>query len=201
MKLFWSNASPYSRKVRAVIIEKGLEHSVEAVSVDVFSDPPELIGLNPLGKIPTMVTDEGVTLFDSPVICAYLDIHHAGRGGPMIPLASPERWHVMRTEALGDGIMDLGLALMDERRKPEGEKSPTLAARHRGQLERALDETAGALASLPGAVTLGHLAIACALGYLDLRHDDLQWRHGRNALAAWYEDMIQRPSLARTAPE
>lgn len=201
MKLFWSNASPYSRKVRAVIKEKGLGHCVETDAVDVYSDPPELITFNPLGKIPTLVTDDGFALFDSSVICAYLDAHPAGRGGPLIPQAGPERWHVMRTEALGDGLMDLGYALITERRKPDEEKSPTLAARQQGQLEHTLDRTADALAALPGAVTLGHLAIACALGYIDFRHDGLQWRQGRDALAAWYADIVKRPSLAETAPE
>lgn len=200
MKLYWSNASPYSRKVRMVIAEKALGPLVEEVSVNASNDPPELIAVNPLGKIPALAMDDGSSLFDSPVICAYLDAEPRGQGPRLQPQSGPERWMVLRAEALGDGITDLALALRYEALKPAGEKSPTIAARQRGQLLRALDAIQPALATLPEAVTLGHLALVSALGYVDYRHADIGWRAGRGDLAAWYERICARSSVAATAP-
>lgn len=200
MKLYFSNASPYARKVRMVIAEKRLEPLIEMTPVDVYADPPELLEANPLGKLPALVTDDGFSLYDSPVICAYLDAHPQARGERLLPGSGRERWMVLRAEALGDGLMDLGLALMGERRKPEGETSPTSAKRWRGQLLRALDAAPRTLSTLPEAVTLGHLAIAAALGYLDFRHADLNWREGRAELRAWFDGIASRPSIAATAP-
>lgn len=200
MKLYHSPASPYARKVRTVIAEKGLDSLVDEILTDVHSDPAELLAVNPLGRIPALVTDEGMALFDSPVICAYLDAHPAGASAPLTPSSGPERWLILRGEALGDGLMDIGLDLITEKRKPEGEKSPTLAARRRGQLERTLDVTLEFVSGLPKTFNLGHVAIACALGYLDFRHDEIGWRNGRGELSAWYAEISKRPSVASTAP-
>jgi glutathione S-transferase len=198
MKLYWSPASPYARKVRVVAREKDIAGRIEEVVVDAFADPAELVSANSLGKVPTLLLEDGSTLYDSPVICTYLDA--IGEGPPLVPQEAPDRFTVLRAEALADGVMDLALGLTLERRKPEGERSPTTAARWRGQLLRALDRIAHDLPELPGEVTLGHLAFACALGYLDFRHPDLAWRSGRPALAAWFEAYADRPSLAATAP-
>jgi glutathione S-transferase len=200
VKLFWSNASPYARKVRMLIAERGLGHLVEETAVDVSADPPELIAANPLGKIPTLLTDDGAALFDSPVICAYLDAHPEAKGASLLPTSGPERSMALRGEAYGDALMDLGLLLMAEKRKPEGEKSPTLAGRQRGQLLRALDAAPQVIGSLPQSLTVGHLAFVAALGYLDYRHPELAWRDGRAELAAWFAAMSARPSAAATAP-
>lgn len=200
MKLYHSPASPYARKVRSVIDEKDLSAIVEQVVTDASAAPAELVAANPLGKIPALVTDDGFALFDSPVICAYLDAHPAGKAAPLIPASGAERWQVMRGEAFGDGLMDLGLYLIDEKRKPEGEKSPTLTARRRGQIDRSLDAAPRLLGELPEAFNLGHIAIACALGYFDLRHDEIGWRNGRDQLASWYEEISRRPCLVATAP-
>jgi glutathione S-transferase len=201
MKLFFSGASPYARKVRVVIAEKHLGSLVEEVVIDVYSDPPELLAANPLGKIPTLLTDDGQGLFDSPVICAYLDAHPKAQGPRLKPHSGPEHWAVLRGEAFADGMTDLGFGLTHEKRKPEGEKSPTQAKRWRGQLTRALDAAPAILETLPQALTLGHIGLACALGYLDLRHEELQWREGREALAKWYETVAARPSIAATTPK
>jgi glutathione S-transferase len=200
VKLYHAPASPYARKVRTVIAEKDLTALVEEITADPYANPAELLAANPLGKIPALVADDGLALFDSPVMCAYLDAHPAGKAGSLLPLAAPDRWLVMRGEALGDGLMDLGLYLITEKRKPEGEKSPTLTARRREQLERTLDATYGIVKELPETFNLGHIAIACALGYLDFRHGEIGWRNWRDDLAAWYAEIAERPSLAVTAP-
>jgi glutathione S-transferase len=200
MKLFYSATSPYARKVRVVLVEKAMTDRVELVSVEVYSNPPELIAANPLGKVPTLLLDDGTALFDSPVICAYLDAHPDGKGERLRPHSGNERWMVMRAEAHGDGAMDAAFNIAIEKRKPEGERSPTSVARWREQLIQAIDAMPETLRSLPNDVTLGHLTLACALGYVDLRHGDLEWRKGRDNLAAWYEDMLARPSISSTLP-
>jgi glutathione S-transferase len=201
LKLYWSPASPYARKVRMVIAERQLGALVEEITVATAEDPPELLAANPLGKIPALVTDEGFSLYDSPVISAYLDAHPKAEGPRLRPHSGAERWMVMRAEALGDGLMDLGLNLIGERRKPEGEKSPSSVKRWHSQLYRALDAVPEALRSLPAEFNLGHLALISALGYLDFRHDDLKWREGRDELASWFESVQSRPSVMATAPK
>jgi glutathione S-transferase len=201
MKLYWANASPYARKVRIVIAEKALGHLVEEIGVEVYSDPPELLAVNPLGKIPALVMDDGLGLFDSPAICAFLDAHPQGQGPTLQPQSGHARWMVMRAEALGDGITDLAFGLRQESLKPEGEKSPTSAARARGQLLRSLDTILPTLNTLPEGTTLGHFALAVPLGYIDYRHPDVAWRNSRAELAAWYEQMCTRQSVSATAPK
>ena len=196
--MFWSPASPYARKVRTVAREKQVAERITEVTVDAFADPPELTGANPLGRVPALVLDDGTALYDSPVIVAYLDA--VGRGDPLVPTDGAARFAVLRAEALADGVMDLALGLVLERRKPEAEKSPTMAARWRSQLPRALDAVAAEHDRLPGPLTLGHIAFACALGYLDFRHPDIAWRDGRETLARWFEGISARPSLVDTAP-
>ena len=198
MKLYWSPASPYARKVRAVAREKGLAGRIEEVSVDTAQVPPDLIATNPLGKVPALVLDDGTALFDSPVICAWLDAE--GQGAALVPASGPERFLVLRAEALADGVMDLAVGLVMETRKPEGERSPTTTAKWRGQLDRSLDAMAIDYASLPGSGTLGHLAYVCALDYVAFRHPDIAWQEGRAALVTWYEAARDRPSLIETAP-
>lgn len=198
MKLYTSPASPYARKVRIVLHEKALAGLVEQINIDVYANPAELLAANPLGKIPTLILDDARALFDSPVICAYLDAHPQGQGERLRPHSGIERWLVMRAEAFADGIMDLSLARTTENRKPDAEKSPSLAARQQTQLLRALDAAADELRALPSSFTLGHIAMACALGYLDLRHGDLNWRNGREELALWWEEIAHRPSIRST---
>jgi glutathione S-transferase len=201
MKLYWSNASPYARKVRMVIAEKALGRLVAEITVDVYADPSELLAVNPLGKIPALVMDDGLGLFDSPAICAFLDAHPQGQGPRLQPQSGLERWMVTRAEALGDGMTDLAFALRQDQLKPEGEKSPTIVARWRGQLLRALDAVPATLGTLPEGPTLGHLSLASTLGYLDFRHGDMSWRNGRSELAAWFEQICTRPSISVTAPK
>jgi glutathione S-transferase len=201
MKLYWSPASPYARKVRALARQKDLAASIEEIVVDPYADTPDLVAANALGKVPALITDDGFALFDSPVICEFLDSMPAATGPRLIPASGRERWTVRRAEALADGLMDLGLGLTLERRKPEGEHSPTAAARWRRQVGQAVDAMARDVAGLPPWPTLGHIAGAVALGYLDFRHPDIAWRDGRGTLADWYADVAARPSLAATAPK
>ncbi len=198
MELFWSPASPYARKVRAVAREQHLEGRITERSVSPFDDPDALLAANPLGKVPALVLDDGGLLYDSPVICAYLDA--IGQGAAMIPSDGDARWAVLRAEALADGVMDLGLGIVLDGRKPEAERSPTTVARWHGQIRRALDRMTDETQSLAAEVTLAHIACACALDYIDFRLPDIGWRSSRPALARWHADVADRPSLRATAP-
>jgi glutathione S-transferase len=200
MKLYWSPTSPYTRKVRAIIIEKELSDRVEPVQVDVWGNSGTLHGDNPLGKIPCLVCDEGLALYDSRVICAYLDAHPAGTGPALYPAGGEERWRVMKAEALADGILDFGVGMVVEKRKPEGERSPWIERRWITALQRSYDTIMSEIGALPAGFTLGHLATAVALGYMDFRHPHIPWREGRPELTSWYDSVKDRPSLSATVP-
>lgn len=198
MKLYWSAASPYARKCRIQIRERGLGDRIEEITIDPFSDPSTLIAVNPLGRVPALERPGNTALFDSRVICAFLDSLDGGRR--LMPDGQDERLNVLRLEALADGVMDLTVSMSMEKRKPEGEKTPTFAARWRSQLLRGLDAVTAELAHLPADFSLAHAAFASALGYLDYRQPSVDWRSGRSSLADWFAHASTRPSLVDTAP-
>ena len=199
MKLLVSSASPYARKVRVLIREAGREAEVEEVRVQTtaLSTDPTILPHNPLGRIPTLIREDGPPVLDSRVICRYLD---ARLGAGLYPEA--RIWEVLTLEALADGILDSGLAMSYEARlRPEDRQWPDWLEAQWTKVARALDAVeAGWMDRLAGPLDMGQLALACALGYLDFRHGLRHWREGRPRLAAWEADMAQRPSLRATAP-
>ncbi|MEF8833256.1 MAG: glutathione S-transferase N-terminal domain-containing protein [Halofilum sp. (in: g-proteobacteria)] len=198
MQLFISPTSPYARKARIVLRERGLIGRVEEHFLNPHQDPGELLAANPLGKIPTLERDGGAPLYDSRVVCEWLDAF-AGDDG-LIPASGAERWAVRHAEAHADGILDLTVAMVMERARAEGEQSPGQMARWREKIERAvasMDEIRG---SLPDRFTLGHAALAVTLSYLDLRLTDFDWRAAHPALAEWHADVAERASMRDTAP-
>ncbi len=198
MILRYSAGSPYARKVRVAAIETGLDGRIEGIASNPWDASDELKALNPLGKVPTLVTDDGVALYDSPVICDYFDTLHAGR--KLIPAAGPARWLALRLQALADGIMDAAVLWRVEvtQRKDHG-PTPGWIERQRGQIERALDRIEEQADGLTGA-GIGEISVACALGYLDFRHGGLDWRAGRPKLRTWFAAFAKRPSMAATHP-
>jgi glutathione S-transferase len=202
MKLYWSSRSPYVRKVMIAAHETGLVGRLDCrrVIVSAYAENTDVLPVNPLGKIPTLVLDDGTALFDSPVICEYLDGQHDGP--KLFPPSGPARFEALRWLALGDGLLDMLLARMyEERVRPEEQRSQKLQDAIAVKLKACLDalETmAPALAKTP--VNIGHIAIGCALGYLDFRFAGDGWRTGRPALAAWYNAFAARPSVAATEP-
>lgn len=203
MKLYYSKTSPYARKVRLVIHEKGLQEQVEGILVSPFDDYIELRKFNPLGKIPTLLLDDGEVLFDSPVICHYLDSLSASM--PLIP--EDKRWNVLRWEALADGMTDSLYNLVMERRRPVEEQSPGWIAHWAGDVQRCLQEAERCLVELDDDVTLAHLALAAAVGYVDFRASELLYENECPQVAlcpellAWYESFKTRPSMLATRPE
>lgn len=198
MKLHWSPKSPYVRKVMVCALELGLAERLELVrSVAAMLKPNErLMQDNPLSKIPTLVLDDGSALFDSAVICEYLN-HLAG--GPLFPAFGANRWQALRWHTLGDGLLDMLILWRNERERAV----PLAALLDAFELKtlatlKQLDDEAQALNG--AAFAIGHVAVGCALGYLDYRFDALPWRGVAPRLAAWYAITRARPSFQRTEP-
>jgi glutathione S-transferase len=201
MQLHYNVASPFVRKVMAVAIETGQAERLEQAKrlPSPVAPVAELTADNPLGKIPCLVTDDGMALYDSRVICEYLDSLHDG--ARMFPAAGPARWTALRRQALGDGIMDAGiLARYETFLRPEAHRWAEWIDHQKQKFRRGLDALEREAAGLD-AVDIGTITIACALGYLDFRYPDEGWRASRPQLAAWLERFAERPSIATTAPQ
>ena len=198
MKLLYSPTSPYARKARIVAREKRLLGRVEEVISLPADKPAELLAANPLGKVPALILDDSSVLFDSPVICEYLD--QLTPDVPLIP-NGPARWPVLRAQALADGMVDVAvLGVMEKRRPPELQLVDRLE-HLRTQMRSAVRQMPQELTSLGGELNMGHIAIAAALGYLDLRHPDLEWRGLADAsLVTWYAEFSGRQSMQDTEP-
>ena len=197
MKLFYSPTSPYARKCRALAIEKGLEDRIEIVAVSPMANPADLHAANPLGKVPALLLADGRSIVDSRVICQFIDSLSAA--AILVPRTTDERHATLTREALADGISDAAFNRTMERLRPESQRSPDWLARWTNAIRRTV---AHFNASLPDRAQpdLGDIALACALGYLDLRHSDLAWRKDAPELARWFEAISARPSIASTAP-
>ena len=200
MKLSYSPASPYVRKVMVVLHETGQLDDVEIVPTATTPVAPsaDLIGKNPLGRIPALERDDGPTLFDSRVICAFLDAR--GNGG-LYP-SGKRRWETLTLEAMGDGILDSAVNLAYEARfRTEEMRSQPWMDGQWAKISRACAALNGMwMSHLAGPLDMGQISIACALGYLDFRHDARNWRQGNDALADWFTRFDSRPSLAATRP-
>lgn len=202
MKLYVSPASPFGRKASITIAELGLGARVvqEPATVTPINRNDEIARGNPLGKIPTLLLDDGTALYDSPVICEYLD--HLSGAPRFFPAAGPARWSALRRQALADGLMDAAVLLRYEQTlRPEALRWPEWMA---GQSAKITGALAAMEAEAPGfgaAFDIGHITCACALGYLDLRYDHLHWRNSRPTLAAWFAAVSLRPSMVATMPK
>jgi glutathione S-transferase len=201
MKLHWSPRSPFVRKVMIVAHDLGLAGRIENVrTVAAMMRPhPELMLDNPLSKIPTLVLDNGTVLYDSSVICEYLD--HLHDGPKLFPLAFDERMTALRRQALGDGLLDALVLWRGELSRPAEQQSQpylkSFSVRNEAALA-ALEREAPALES--SAYSIGHVALGCAVSYLDFRFADRQWRRDHPRLARWHATFADRPSVRATEP-
>ena len=198
MKLYYSPTSPYVRKVRVVAIEKGLADRVELVAASPWPDPAAVAAVNPLGKVPALVTDDGLALYDSPVICEYLDV--LVPAAPLIPRSGSARWQVLRCQALCDGILDAAVGIVLERRRPEAERSMSSQQRSADAIRRSVVALVTELRPAGAAFDLGQISIAVALGYLEFRLGDLDLGAGLPAIHNWWAAIRERPSLVATRP-
>nr|WP_280156601.1 glutathione S-transferase [Piscinibacter sp. XHJ-5] len=198
MKLHWSPKSPYVRKVMVCAHELNLVDRLELVrSVAAMLKPNErLMQDNPLSKIPTLVLDDGFVLFDSAVICEYLDdLGH----GSLFPKQGTDKWQALRWHAFGDGMLDAAILWRNERERemPLPALTDAFELKMRTSLKQ-LDDEAQALTEMP--LSIGHITIGCALGYLDYRFADLGWRSIAPRLADWFAETLARPSFRNTEP-
>ena len=198
MKLYSHPVSPFARKAR--IIAHELDLKLEIVHVESARKDDKLRNINPLKQIPVLVLDDGSSLFDSPVICEYLN--HTGGGkffpGMSILRHSSGRWKALGLQALGDGLADAAVALRYEMAEPEERRNPDRIARMKATIDAAIDalERVG-FAKDP---TIGEIAVACALGYIEFRMPDLDWKSSHPKLSAWYARFCDYPAMKATQP-
>ena len=200
LTLYYSPLSPYARKVRAMAIEAGIDGQLTLVAgsgtpLDPSGAP---IAANPLGKIPTLTRPDGSALYDSRVICQYLD---ARADAGLYPQGA-RRWDALVLEATAEGIMDAALAMVYEGRfRPPEAQVPALVEGQWARIDRALDVIEERwMAYLAGPVCMGQIGLGCALGYLDLRLGARDWRATRPSLAAWEGRFAERPAMQATRP-
>ncbi|HKI65209.1 MAG TPA: glutathione S-transferase [Burkholderiales bacterium] len=201
MKLWHSGPSPFARKVRICAIELGLAARIEEIAVTVAPNKPnlELARENPLIKVPALEAEDGSVLYDSRVICEYLDA--LAGGNRLFPAAGAARWQALRRQALGDGVMDAGILRRYELAlRPEALRWADWLAGQQAKIDHGLDAAEREAGGWGEAFDIGHLTLACALGWLDFRFPDSGWRNARPQLGAWYARLSARPSLAQTTP-
>ena len=201
MKLLASTASPYTRKVRIVLAEKKIECDIEPVDVNPVENPVN--AHNPLGKIPTLVLDDGTALFDSRVIVEFLD----GKSpiGRLIPDDLRDRVAVRRWEALADGVLDAGLLVRYETLRDKKERSKAWSDKQLARIKRGMQQMSEELAEHPwchnGKYSLADIAVGCCLGWLGFRKPgDVEWLREYPGLGRHYEKLMTRPAFADTIP-
>ena len=199
MRLHYSSSSPFVRKVMATAIELGLEGGIELQPTQVWDPASDLSKVNPLGKVPALRLVDGSVLYDSPVICEYLAAQVPEPA--LFPPAGPARWTMLRRAALADGILDAAVGqVVEQRRRPSEFVYAGWCQRLAAVVERALDTFEAEVSDLPR-LDYATLTLGVALGYLDFRFAERDWRPGRPALEAWNVEFARRPSLARTVPQ
>ena len=197
MKLIMAEASPFARKVRVLLRETKQLKNVEEVSIATspFQVNEQAKAANPTGRIPSLIRADGPALYDSRVITRYLDAKAAAGMYPDARL-----WDVLTVEATGDSMMDSAVSISYELRlRPQEKVSSEWTDAQWTKVMGGCDALQSQwMDLLNGPLTMAHISIACALGYLDLRHDARNWRQGHDALAAWFADFSKRPSFRET---
>ncbi|MEM8849973.1 MAG: glutathione S-transferase [Pseudomonadota bacterium] len=198
MQLLSSGASPFVRKCRVVLLETDQDDiEVRDVTANPLGGDADLNATNPSGKIPALIRDDGPAIYDSRVICRFLDQRSGAKLYPESRL-----WEVLSLEANADAIMEAAIAITYEKRlRPENLWWPDWFEAQWAKISRSLDALeARAMPLLEGPLTMAQIGIGCALPYLDFRHGDRDWRAGRDTLAAWEARFAQRPSMQATKP-
>ena len=203
MKLYYSSTSPFVRKVNVLAIETGLDKQIEWVTTNPWLSDDTLTAENPLSKIPTLVTESGLVIYDSVVICEYLDSLNTSE--KMIPSEGKARWQVLRLQALADGILDAGILRFMERKRDTNMQSNDWDSMQKASVERSLDVLEHSLPDWANDddqhINIGVISVACALGWLDFRFADENWRVNRPRLTQWFEQFSKRNSMLATMPK
>jgi glutathione S-transferase len=202
MKLFHSPASPYVRMVLAVAIETGQAGKIERLpsAASPVKRDQTILAHNPAGKVPTAILEDGSALYDSRVICEYLDAQHPGER--LFPAEGPARWRALTLFALSQALLDAALlARYELAMRPAEKRWDDWLAGQMAKIDSSIAELEATwIEHLQGRLDIGALGVACALGYLDFRFADHDWRKAAPKLAAWYAEVSERPSLKETRP-
>lgn len=200
MKLIGSFTSPYVRKVRIVLAEKNIDY--EFTNDPPFSPDTKVAQVNPLGKVPALILDDGFILFDSRLLAEYLDKQGAADSARLIPASGAERLRVKRWEILADGIIDACVAIYLERKRPEAQRSQEWIERQQKKIDQGLQAAAADLGDQAwcegAAMTLADIALGCALGYLDIRFPEVKWRATYPNLVQLADKLATRSSFKTT---
>jgi glutathione S-transferase len=200
MKLYYSPGSPFARKVRIVALETRLDKKIEMVNVALSPVAPnaDVDKHNPVGKIPVLSV-KGMDLFDSPVICEYLDNQHKGR--KLLARKGRDRWVALRQQAMADGLLDAALlARYEGALRPDDKRWSDWSSGQMKKVASVLDQLEAEAKALKGKPTLGSISVACALGYLDFRFAANDWRSKHPKLAKWFNSFSKTPSIKATVP-
>ena len=201
MKLLSNALSPYGRKVKIAMAMKGLGDKIEVVHIDTNTpNNPQIHQVNPLAKIPALVVDGNAAIFDSHVICEYLD--SLAPSPVLFPKGGVERIKTLTLGSLCDGVLDAALLLVYEKRfRPEEKWHAPWVERQQSKIDRALDHLEKAPPAWGASPDYGHVTLACALGYLDFRHEG-KWRAGHPKLVAWLDKFAEAvPAFEATRPK
>ncbi len=199
MKLYYSPTSPYVRKVNVFAIEAGLDDKLARIPTNTWVEDVNLWEDNPLSKVPTLIMDDGSVLYDSPVICEYLDT--LNQGERLIPAAGEEHWVALRLQALGDGVLDAAVLRFLEQKRPAEQQSIDWDTSQKKAIHRALEYLESNVTGWKDDVTIGQITIGCALGYLDFRFANENWREKHTLLTNWYTKFLERVSMQKTLPQ
>jgi glutathione S-transferase len=199
MKLYMSPASPFARKCR--IVARELNIKLEEIQIDPWTDE-SLRRINPLQKIPVLILDDASAIFDSRVICDYLNDYKNGHFFPKESMwrTGSGRWRAQVLQTIGDGISDASVALFRESKVPEERRNADRVARMTAAVTASLDVLERAAAKFTDSPTIGEVAAGCALGHLDFRHPQIDWRANRPKLRGWFEMFSAFKSVQDTAP-
>lgn len=200
MKLFYAQKSPFVRKALVVANEIGIAESLEKIDCSATTPiDPDRSNPSPLKKLPAIELDDGTFLFDSPVVCEYLDAEFGD--GKLFPSEATAKWTSLRLQALADGLLDAAVLLRYETHlRPENLRWNEWAAGQMGKIDDALAEMENQAGSFGDRVDIGTISTGCAVAYLDFRYKDKNWRASCPSLAAWYETFAKRPSMEATRP-
>ena len=199
MKLYITPGSPYARMARIMVLEKRLEDRVEILPALTRSSDSPYYKINPSGRVPYLMRDDGVGLEESMVVCRYLD-HLDGNPTFAVP-AGEQQWEVLRLDALASSLMDALSVWLREARRPRNEQSPTVIRHEMERAGRLIDRWEMEIDHpwMQGHLNLAQIALTCALG-MEARNPAFRWREDHPTLRAWFDRIAARPSIAKTAP-
>ena len=191
MRLYFLPHSPFVRKVVVVAFELGLTE-LSKVDVHPFEPDSELLRVNPIGKAPVLERDDGSMLYDSTVICQYLNMMYEGS---LFPADGEQLWSCLKLNSLGDGLAQAATWNIRERYRPDGERSDTYVHYYERGIERWFTTLEQEVDAVSDGVHIGGISIACALSYVDFRYPEMAWRQARPALGRWYDAFAARPAM------